>query len=78
MLNKDARHDQKELKDNKDQIEVFVVHPKSFFFSKHLHVCKLSVVISRVWYYNVFGVVRKIPVGQQSIFASFQVQPFEN
>ena len=34
MLNKDARHDQKELKYNKDQIEVFFAHPKSFIFFK--------------------------------------------
>ena len=41
MLNKDVRHDQKELKDNKDQTEVFVGHPKSFIFSKNTPMLRM-------------------------------------
>ena len=38
MLDKDARHHEKELKDNKDLIEVFVVHPKSLTFFKKVQI----------------------------------------
>lgn len=58
MLNKDARHDQKELKDNKDQTEVFVVHPKSFIFFKKYpscygHVWQTCVVTTKCCIFSV-------------------------
>ena len=65
MLNKASHRHEKEWKDNKDPIAIFVVHPKSFiiFFEENISVVTSVVVV--LWYF------KKFPEGQLSKTVSF-------